>query len=72
MTETDLKPEIVHIALCQHVGAPAIPVVSPGDRVQAGQLIGKIPEGSLGAAIHASITGTVTECSNGFVAIRRD
>lgn len=72
MTKTDLKPEIVQIAICQHVGAPAIPVVSPGDRVLAGQLIGKIPEGSLGAAIHASITGTVTECGNGFVAIRRD
>lgn len=72
MTETDLKPELVSIATCQHVGAPAIPVVSAGDRVEVGQLIGKIPEGSLGAAIHASITGTVMECENGFIAIRRD
>lgn len=72
MTETELKPETVRIALCQHVGAPAVPVVAAGERVQAGQLIGKIPEGSLGAAVHASISGTVMECENGFIEIRRD
>ena len=72
MTEMEFKPEVVHIAICQHVGAPAIPTVKIGEHVQAGQMIGKIPDGSLGAAIHASISGTVTECDNGFVAIRRD
>jgi len=29
--------------------------------VQAGDLIGEIPEGALGARVHASLTGTVTE-----------
>ena len=71
MTELALNPETVHIALCQHVGAPAVPVVASGDHVQAGQLIGKIPEGSLSASVHASIAGTVTECENGFIEIRR-
>jgi Na+-translocating ferredoxin:NAD+ oxidoreductase RnfC subunit len=71
MTESTLNPQIVRIALCQHVGAPAVPVVAAGDQVQAGQLIGKIPEGSLGAAVHASISGTVMECENGYIAIRR-
>ncbi len=71
MTETGLKPEMVYIATSQHVGAPAVPVVSKGEHVQAGQLIGKIPEGSLGAAIHASISGTVVETENGFVVIGR-
>lgn len=72
MTDISLKPDTIRIALCQHVGAPAVPAVAVGEHVQAGQLIGRIPEGSLGAAVHASISGTVTECDNGFIAIRRD
>lgn len=71
MTEITLKPETVRIAVCQHVGAPAVPVVTTGEHVQAGQLIGKVPDGSLGAPIHASIAGTVTECESGFITIRR-
>lgn len=72
MTDAGLVPQVVRIATQQHVGAPAVPVVSPGQAVQAGQMIGKIPDGSLGAAIHASITGTVTEVTDGYVEIRRD
>jgi Na+-translocating ferredoxin:NAD+ oxidoreductase RnfC subunit len=72
MTEVAIKPELIHIATRQHVGAPAAAVVSAGDHVELGQLIGKIPEDSLGAAIHASISGTVVESGNDFIAIRRD
>ncbi len=72
MTEITLEPEMVCIALSQHFGAPAIPAVNAGAHVDAGQMIGSIPDGSLGAAIHASISGTVVECGNGFVGIRRD
>jgi Na+-translocating ferredoxin:NAD+ oxidoreductase RnfC subunit len=72
MTDMTLEPEVVYIAKSQHVGAPAIPIVSVGDHVNAGQLIGKIPENSLGAAIHASISGTVIETENAYIAIRRD
>lgn len=72
LTDITLKPELVYIAKSQHVGAPAIPVVSVGDHVAVGQLIGRIPENSLGAAIHASISGTVVEIENAFIAIRRD
>lgn len=71
MTEITLEPEIVYIATSQHVGAPAIPVVSINDYVDVGQLIGKIPDNSLGAAIHASISGKVVEIGNAFIAIRR-
>ena len=69
-TEETLQPAEVHISTRQHVGAPAVPVVSAGDHVQAGQLIGQVPEGALGATIHASISGTVTECGNDFIVIR--
>lgn len=72
MTDISVCPEIVTIATRQHVGAPAVSVVTVGEHVQAGQLIGKIPEDSLGASIHASISGTVVESGNDFIAIRRD
>ncbi|MGH4120548.1 4Fe-4S dicluster domain-containing protein [Clostridium sp.] len=72
MMKVEIKPELVHIATRQHVGAPTLTVVSVGDHVKLGQLIGKIPEGSLGAAIHASISGTVLECENDFITLRRD
>lgn len=44
--------------LSQHIGAPATPVVSVGDRVLAGQLIAK-KEGFISANIHSSVSGTV-------------
>lgn len=72
MTEITMEPEVVYISKRQHVGAPAIPVVSVGDHVTAGQLIGEIPENSLGAAIHASISGMVIETENDVIAVRRD
>jgi Na+-translocating ferredoxin:NAD+ oxidoreductase RnfC subunit len=56
----ELAPGSVHIPLLQHTGAPAVARVRPGDRVQAGDLIGEIPAGALGARIHASLAGTVT------------
>jgi Na+-translocating ferredoxin:NAD+ oxidoreductase RnfC subunit len=71
MTDVTVSPEVVRIANSQHVGAPAIPVVDVGDQVSVGQLIGKIPDNSLGAAIHASISGTVVEIENAYIAIRR-
>lgn len=60
----------VHIPTRQHVGVPATPVVSIGDHVEAGRLIGKISGGGLGAAVHASISGTVTECTGEYIVIR--
>ncbi|SDI61179.1 4Fe-4S dicluster domain-containing protein [Desulfosporosinus hippei] len=55
------EPEEVSIKLQQHIGAAAVPVVKVGDRVRVGQLIGDIPEGALGAKLHASLEGTVTQ-----------
>ena len=51
----------VRIPLRQHVGAPAVPVVKPGEKVLVGQCVADIPEGALGARVHASISGEVTE-----------
>jgi Na+-translocating ferredoxin:NAD+ oxidoreductase RnfC subunit len=57
--ENDIRVARVAIPLQQHLGKPAAAVVQPGDRVKKGDLIGEIPEGALGARVHASIDGTV-------------
>lgn len=57
----------VAIPLKQHIGAPASPVISVGDIVEKGQMIGVIKEGVLGANVHASIEGKVLEISDKIV-----
>jgi hypothetical protein len=54
-----VSPDRVGLYLGRHIGAPAIPVVTPGERVEQGQVVAKIPEKALGAMLHASITGRV-------------
>jgi Na+-translocating ferredoxin:NAD+ oxidoreductase RnfC subunit len=59
LDEADYRQDRVVIPLQQHIGAPCQPVVKAGDEVAVGDLIGQIPEGKLGANIHASIAGRV-------------
>lgn len=51
-------PRELVLPLAQHAGAPARPVVAPGQRVRAGETIA-VPEGERSAAVHASAAGTV-------------
>lgn len=69
MDEADYKPDRVSIPLQQHIGAAAEPVVDVGDQVTAGDLIAQIPEGKLGANVHASIPGRVTNVSGAAIEI---
>jgi RnfABCDGE-type electron transport complex C subunit len=64
-----LSPSRIIIPLKQHIGAPARAVISVGDRVKKGDLIGEL-SGKVSARVHASIDGeveaigeTVTICS---------
>lgn len=57
----ELSPIEVTIPLKQHIGAPASAVVKEGDFVKAGDLIGEISEGKLGANVHSSIDGKVVK-----------
>lgn len=57
----------VSIPMLQHLGKPALPVVKVGDRVNKGDLIGEIPEGALGARVHASIDGLVESVGDSVV-----
>ncbi|MFW5501501.1 MULTISPECIES: 4Fe-4S dicluster domain-containing protein [unclassified Maridesulfovibrio] len=67
----EYTPSVVNIRLGQHIGAPAQCVVSAGDKVSCGDLIGEIPEGAMGARVHASIDGTVESVENGVVVIKK-
>ena len=55
------EPDRVEVPVKMHIGAPSVPVVNQGDRVEAGQLIAQCPENALGAQIHAPIAGIVRE-----------
>jgi Na+-translocating ferredoxin:NAD+ oxidoreductase RnfC subunit len=59
LDETDYRPARVIVPLRQHVGVPAVAVVKVGERVAVGDLIARVPEGKLGANLHASIAGRV-------------
>lgn len=59
-SEIMLPPKLVTIPLSMHIGAPAVCVVKPGDRVLVGQLIAE-SNGAVSAPVHASVSGTVTK-----------
>ncbi len=68
--EGEVQVKKVSIPLQQHLGKPALPVVKAGDRVKKGELIGEIPEGALGARVHASIDGTIEAVDENIVITR--
>lgn len=63
-------PEKVKIKLKQHVGVSSNPIVKIGDIVKKGDLIGEIENGKLGAPIHASINGIITQVDEDFIIIK--
>ena len=65
----EFSPRQVFIALQQHIGVPAEPLVKIGDRVVLGQVIGMPPPDKLGASIHASLSGRVLEVTQEAVVI---
>ena len=67
LVDAELRPSRVVLPLKQHAGAPSLPVVRAGERVQAGDLVARRPEGSLGAHVHASIAGRVASTDDAVV-----
>lgn len=51
-------PEVAYISLCQHLGAPAKPIVNKGDKVKVGDMIAEA-SGFISANIHSSVSGVV-------------
>ena len=70
LTTIQFKPEYLEIGLRQHIGAPSQPIVNLGQHVEAGQMIGKIPENSLGVPVHASMAGTVVEIKDNSIVVK--
>ena len=58
----------VKIPLRQHIGAPAVAAVKPGDMVERGQVIAN-PASGLSVAIHASISGRVRAADANYITI---
>lgn len=52
------QPEVVHIPMSQHIGAPCSPTVSVGDHVKVGQVVGTA-DAFISADVHASVSGEV-------------
>ena len=67
----DFQPDRVVLALNSHIGAPARPLVEVGAAVHRGQKIADVDAGQLGAPVHASIDGKVTEVSETTITIER-
>jgi len=58
--ELPVKARSLELPLKQHTGASSRPVVKAGERVNAGDLLAEIPEGVLGARLHAPRAGCVS------------
>ena len=67
----DFDPATVTIPMSQHVGKPATPLVKAGDLVKIGMPIAKTDENALGAVIHASIAGKITEVTDKYIVISK-
>ena len=72
MQETLYIPQQVTIPLRQHIGVPASPTVSVGERVSAGALIATVPDDALGAPVHASISGVVRLVDSAAITIEKE
>ena len=68
----EIEPREVCISTRMHIGAPAKPCVSAGDRVSKGTLIASVNRDQMGANIHASIDGTVTYVDDSRIVIERN
>ena len=67
----ELPVSRVTIPLKMHIGAPSEPVVAVGNRIKQGDLIARIPEGKMGANIHASVDGTILAVDGQSITIER-
>ena len=64
--DAGIPPELV-LPLSQHIGAPARPVVTVGERVLKGQMIAE-PLGFVSVPVHAPTSGTITAIEERLIA----
>ncbi|MCQ7058006.1 SLBB domain-containing protein [Escherichia coli] len=68
---TDYSTDTTTLLLRQHIGASAIPCVQKGERVVRGQCVADVPADALGAPVHASIDGIVSEITDQSITVIR-
>ena len=70
---TDVAPSTdkTTLLLRQHIGASAVPCVQKGERVVRGQCVADMPSGALGAPVHASIDGIVSDITEHAITVVR-
>ncbi|HCB2603248.1 TPA: SLBB domain-containing protein [Citrobacter koseri] len=70
---TDVAPSTdkMTLLLRQHIGASAVPCVQKGERVVRGQCVADMPSGALGAPVHASIDGIVSDITEHAITVVR-
>jgi len=64
-------PAEVRILLKQAAGVPNRPTVAIGERVRKGQALGEIPDGALGALVHAPFEASVKALSDDAIVLTR-
>ena len=72
LLEIDNVPNKVKISTKQSVGVSVNPIVSKGDKVYVGKVIGTVEESKLGVYLHASIDGIIEEVDKDKIIIRRE
>ena len=68
-TDFAYNPPRVKILMSQHIGAPCVPSVKEGQRVEKGSVVGDVAADKLGCPVHASIAGTVGKVNEKYVEI---
>lgn len=69
LNDTEVLPGKVKIYLSQSIGAPAVPKVKTGDKVNSGDMIAKPRKDALSLALHSSIDGTITDITDKYIVI---
>ena len=69
LCEDDITVNKVKIPLSQSIGAPSVPCVAIGDKVNVGDVIAKEATDALSLPLHSSICGTITDITEKFIVI---
>lgn len=70
LVEVEISVKSVKIQLSQSIGAPSVAVVTVGQTVAAGELIGSYTQDKLGVPVHTPIAGRVTEVNDRYVVVK--
>ncbi|MBV8041401.1 4Fe-4S dicluster domain-containing protein [Pluralibacter sp.] len=71
LSDVEFTTERTTLLLRQHIGVRANPCVQAGDRVVRGQCVADIPPNALGAPVHASIDGVVSDVTEQAITVVR-